>query len=77
MYLCDVVKVIHSVDLALVLCGGDHLALYAFVIRDGKALAHGPRSHELGSMRVVHGILHKHKSVMLLRHSIGLPKLSL
>lgn len=53
MYLCDIVKVEHPIDLALVLCSGDHLALDIFVIRDGEALAHGAGSHELGAMRVV------------------------
>lgn len=58
-YLCDKVKVVHSVDLALVLCSGDHLALHIFIIRDGEALAHGAGGHELSAMRVVDGILQK------------------
>lgn len=58
-YLGDKVEVVHSVDLALVLCGGDHLALHIFIIRDGEALAHGAGSHELSAMWVVDGILPK------------------
>ena len=57
VHLCDVVKVEHPVDLALVFCSGDHLTLDIFVIRDGEALAHGAGSHELGSVRVVQGVL--------------------
>lgn len=56
-YLGDKVKVVHSVDLALVLCSGDHLALHIFIIRNGEALAHGAGGHELSAMRVVYGIL--------------------
>ena len=56
-YLCDILKVVHPIDLALVFCSGDHLALHIFIIRDGEALAHGAGSHELGAMRVVQGIL--------------------
>lgn len=57
MYLGDIVKVVHPEDLALVLCSGDHLALDIFIIGDGEALAHGARSHKLGAVRVVQGIL--------------------
>ena len=56
-YLGDIVKVVHPVYLALVLCCEDHLTLDVFIIRDGEALAHGPGGHELGPMGVVDGIL--------------------
>ena len=62
MYLCDIVKVVHPVDLALVLCSGDHLMLDIFIIGDGEALAHGAGGHELGAMRVVQGILQNSKT---------------
>lgn len=56
-YLGDIVEVVHPVDLALVLCGGDHLTLDVFILRDGEALPHRPRGHELGAMGVVDGVL--------------------
>ena len=63
MYLCDIVKVVHPIDLALIFSSGDHLALDIFVIGDGEALAHGAGSHELGAMRVVQGILQDSKHI--------------
>lgn len=56
-YLSDVIKVVHPVDLVLVLCCEDHLTLDVFIIRDGKALSHGPGGHEFGPVGIVHGIL--------------------
>ena len=57
MHLCDVVKVVHPEDLAVVLCCSQHLTLDAFVFWDGEALTHGPRCHELGAMGVMDGVL--------------------
>ena len=60
-YLGDVIKVVHPVDLALILCCEDHLTLDVFIIRDGEALTHGPGGHEFGSVGVVDGILQSDK----------------
>ncbi len=57
IYLGNIVKVVHPVDLALILCCEDHLTLDVFIIRNGEALTHGPGGHELGPVGVVDGIL--------------------
>ena len=72
-YLGDIVKVVHPVDLALVLCGGDHLTLDVFILRDGEALPHGPRGHELGAVGVVDGVLpyrYSHDSAMTHKEAV-------